>query len=459
MPVCRARAWFIVLSVVAAAAGVLALAQDRAATVPRTLIAGARLLDAAAGSYLPPSYVLIEGDRIVSVTPGPPGTLPEGTQTIDAKGATLVPGLVDAHAQAAPTGDLDADYFALMNLAHGVTAVRALNVRTAWGVAQRQRVRSGRTAGPRLYISGRGIDQAGRADLWLFDAPDAQAAGGEASRQAASGVDWVAGYDHVTAGAYRAMVAAVAGKPVRVAARPGAASLSELAAAAVHSIESLDHPLAGQRPGSTAAAAAERWPALQARDAAAIVRALVRADVTVVPLLAVNLVRAYPEEVARDRSLAMLTDGRRANLVANTKSIRRPEIAASRADWTARNAFLKRFLDAGGRIAAGTGFETAGYPVPGAGLHTELATLVRAGLAPADAIRAATIRGADLLGASGQIGAIKPGMAADLIIVSGDPLSSVGDLAKITHVIRGGEVLDPKELLGRAMRARVGPQG
>ncbi len=53
----------------------------------------------------------------------------------------------------------------------------------------------------------------------------------------------------------------------------------------------------------------------------------------------------------------------------------------------------------GGRVAAGTGFELAGYPVPGAGLQRELSALVRAGLPPIEAIRAATSTAADLVGA------------------------------------------------------------
>ena len=52
----------------------------------------------------------------------------------------LVPGLIDAHAWAAPASGLEADYFYLMGLAHGVTGFRVLNVRTSWGVAQRKRI-------------------------------------------------------------------------------------------------------------------------------------------------------------------------------------------------------------------------------------------------------------------------------------------------------------------------------
>ncbi len=432
---------------VVAAATVLA-AQTPGPTRPRTLIAGARILDASAGTYSSPSFVLVEGSRIVSVTPKRPDSLLEDTQTIDAAGLTLVPGLVDAHARVSPMDDLDADYFAAMALAHGVTTVRGLNVRTAWAITQRQRIDSGRTPAPRLFTSGRGIDQAARPDLWLFDAASPAAAADEAKRQASAGVDWVVGYAHVTINTYQALAAAVKGTGTRLAAHPGAASLADLAAAGVHSIETVDYPMSGGKSGA-APASDERWPALQARDAASLVRALVKADVTLVPLLARALLQAYPEEVAADPQLTMLPVSRRDAVVAAAKATKWPEVQAHRKDWNSRAAFLKRFVQAGGRVAAGTGFDEAGYPVPGAGIHTELAALVRAGLTPADAIRAATVNGARLLNAQDRIGAVQPGLAGDLILVEGDPLLSVADLGKIRHVIRNGEVMELEELLKR----------
>jgi imidazolonepropionase-like amidohydrolase len=90
--------------------------------------------------------------------------------------------------------------------------------------------------------------------------------------------------------------------------------------------------------------------------------------------------------------------------------------------------------------------------MPGLGIHREIAALVKAGLTPADAIRAATTNAAELLGAAKTLGAIAPGFGADFIVVTGDPLASVADLAKILHVVRRGEVLDPKDLLARARR-------
>ena len=97
--------------------------------------------------------------------------------------------------------------------------------------------------------------------------------------------------------------------------------------------------------------------------------------------------------------------------------------------------------------------ESTGYNVPGAGVHEELSLLVAAGLSPGDAVRAATINCAELLAAGGSLGQIKPGYQADLIAVDGDPLSRIEDLRRIRLIVRGGEVLDPRQLLAQARRA------
>jgi hypothetical protein len=416
---------------------------------PPLLVEGARILDVAKGRYLAPASVHIENGRIASVTPEAPASLPAGTVRVQAAGAILVPGLIDAHAWAAPSSGLEADYFYLMGLAHGVTGYRVMNVRTGWGAAQRERSRSGRIVAPRLWTSGRGVNQGASPDRWLFDATDPSVAIGEVRRQIDANVDWVAGYDALTPDIYKAMVAAAKGSGVRVSGQPGASSMSDLAAAAVASIETLAYPL---KPRN--GAAVDAWLAASARDLTALQTRLVRGRVTLVPMMAAFMASAFPEEVAEDPALALLPESRRAALKAALGRTQAAEVAKAKRAWTSQAAFLKRLVNAGGRVAAGTGFELGGYPVPGTGLHRELAALVRAGLSPIEAIRTATSAAADLVGAKPASVRFAPGADADFIIVSGDPLKRIDDLARITHVVRAGEVLDPKVLLAQAMQAR-----
>jgi imidazolonepropionase-like amidohydrolase len=425
------------------------LSAQQPVTKPPVLVEGARILDVARGRYLAPAFVLVENGRITSVTPEAPPVIPDGAVRVKAAGSLLVPGLIDAHAWAAPAPGVEADYFYLMGLAHGVTGYRVLNARTSWAVAQRERSISGAILAPRLWTSGRGINQGASPDRWLADAPDTAVAVSEARRQIDAGVNWIAGYDALPPDIYKALAGAARSTGVRVSGRPGASSMSDLAAAGVASIETLAYPVKA-RGGQ----AADAWPVVPARDLTALQTRLIRARVTLVPLMAAARAAAFSEEAAADPSLGLLPDLRRSALKDALGKAAPADVEKARRAWTSQAAFLKRFVAARGRVAAGTGFELGGYPVPGAGLHRELAALVRAGLAPIDAIRAATSTAGELVGAKPAAVRFAPGADADFIIVSGDPLKKIEDLANISHVIRAGEVFDPKVLLARATLAK-----
>jgi hypothetical protein len=324
-----------------------------------------------------------------------------------------------------------------------------MNVRTSWGVAQRERSIAGAILAPRLWTSGRGVNQGASPDRWLFDASEPSVAVSEVRRQIDAKVDWIAGYESLTPDIYKAIGAAARGSGVRVSGRPGASSMSDLAAAGVASIETLAYPLKARN-----GPAADAWLAASTRDLNMLQARLVRGRVTLVPMLAAATTGAFPEEVSQDSALELLPEARRAELRATPAKRLAADTAKARRAWASQAAFLKRFVSAGGRVAAGTGFELGGYPPPGVGLHRELAALVRAGQQPLDAVRAATSSAADLVGARPTAVRFAPGTEASFIIISGDPLKTIEDLANITHVVRAGEVFDPKVLRARAVQAR-----
>jgi len=67
--------------------------------------------------------------------------------------------------------------------------------------------------------------------------------------------------------------------------------------------------------------------------------------------------------------------------------------------------------------------------------------MVKLGMKPIDAIRAATINAAELLGWSARAGALQPGFYADLIAVEGDPLQDISTLEHVKFVMKGGQVV------------------
>jgi imidazolonepropionase-like amidohydrolase len=70
----------------------------------------------------------------------------------------------------------------------------------------------------------------------------------------------------------------------------------------------------------------------------------------------------------------------------------------------------------------------------------QFAKMVEWGMTPMEAIRAATVSAADLLGWSDRVGSLQPGHFADLIAVKGDPLKDISELERVQFVMKGGKV-------------------
>jgi Amidohydrolase family len=102
--------------------------------------------------------------------------------------------------------------------------------------------------------------------------------------------------------------------------------------------------------------------------------------------------------------------------------------------------FLKRFVQAGGKIYAGT--DSSAATTPGLSLHHEMELLVDAGLTPMQAIQAATVNGAEILRLDSKLGTIEKGKFADLVLLDADPLENIANTKKIFKVIQGGRVID-----------------
>jgi imidazolonepropionase-like amidohydrolase len=79
--------------------------------------------------------------------------------------------------------------------------------------------------------------------------------------------------------------------------------------------------------------------------------------------------------------------------------------------------------------------------VPGASLHDELAWLTRAGLTPFEALRAATVNSARLVSADASLGSLRPGMLADLVVLSDNPRRDIRAVASIVAVLKDGRVV------------------
>jgi imidazolonepropionase-like amidohydrolase len=112
-----------------------------------------------------------------------------------------------------------------------------------------------------------------------------------------------------------------------------------------------------------------------------------------------------------------------------------PEGKRDRARATVHEESFRKAMKAGIRIAFGTDMGGIPWTEP---IAQEFGYMVKFGMSPMDAIKAATTNAADLLDMKGELGVIAPSAYADIIAVSGDPLANIEALKNVTFVMKDG---------------------
>jgi enamidase len=118
-------------------------------------------------------------------------------------------------------------------------------------------------------------------------------------------------------------------------------------------------------------------------------------------------------------------------------------------------ALERAFVKAGGLLIAGTDPTGSGGVIPGYSNQRQLELLVEAGFSPLEAIAIGTLNGAKYLGRDARIGSIAAGKQADLIVVAGDPSTTIADVRNVDTVFKQGVGFDPVKLMD-SVKARVG---
>ena len=416
------------------------------------------LIDTEAGSARRDVTVVISGDRIATVRDAKSIEAPDGAQIIDGRGKFLIPGLWDMHVHMYATPDMNpADgsartFFAPRFVANGVTGVRSMFDR----LTAIEELRTAAVA-PRIVTAGPMLD--GPHPFWpgaiACETPEqGRAAVRKLKRE---GVDFIKVYSLLSPDAYLAIAdeSKKAGLPfaghvpnsmtVTEASDAGQASVEHLLGvfAACSSRDTELGPQHGKFGESLRAAAQSYDP----QKAALLFAKFVKNRTWQTPTLAVLRGAAY----LGDPNLAK--DDRMDSLPQTIAQFWKGAAAqANPADLNARKQQFERELKlvgamhrAGVKILAGSDTPNP-YVYPGESLHTELQLLVEAGFTPMEAIQAATIRAAEYLGKTDQLGSIAPGKFADLVLLAADPLADIANTRRIEAVILNGKFLDRRAL-------------
>jgi imidazolonepropionase-like amidohydrolase len=400
--------------------------------LPRVAIRAATLIDGKGGAPIRNVVVLIEGDRITAAGANLP--VPSGVETIDLGGATLLPGLIDAHThitggdpgdyydrlfRRSPIDDaVEAHVFALRTLEAGFTTVREVGAAEWVDVALKKAIDAGTVLGPRMQVATMAIGATGgHADLTGFS-PYIE------FKQFSSVAD---GVDEIR-------------KAVRLRVKNGADLIKVVATAGVLTEEaSAGAPQYSQQELNGLVEEATMWEkkvAAHAHGAEGIKRA-VRAGVASIEHG--SLIDDEGIRLMKDRGTYLVADVYNDDyILAEYARLKYPEkiIEKERQVGRLQRENFQRAVRAGVKVAFGT--DAGVYPH---GWNAkQFAHMVKWGLTPMQAIQAATSNAAELLGWGDRVGRIAPGLYADLIAVDADPLKDIAALEQVRFVMKGGRI-------------------
>lgn len=400
---------------------------------PQVVVKAGRILDVRSGRVLESHAILVEGDRIAKVGPAAEIGVPPGAKVIDLGSATVLPGLIDCHTHL--TGDPEHSGYeslgisvpraalygaknARLTLEAGFTTVRDVGAAGFSDVALRDAVNNGDVPGPRVLASGMSLGSTGgHCDNNLL-APE---------------------FAHRDPGVADGVAEVL--RKTRETVKYGADVIKFCASGGVFS--------KGDLPGTTQYSLGEmkalveeahrqgRKVAAHAHGTDAIIQAA-RAGVDSIEhgsLIDDEGIRAMKElgtflvaDIYNDDFI--LGQGKEYGFTDEM-------IEKERTIGQKQREGFERAARAGVRIAYGT---DAGV-YPHGGNAKQFAYMVKYGLTPMQAIQAATVHAAELLGWPDRIGSLESGRFADLIAVEGDPLADVSVLERVLFVMKGGRVV------------------
>lgn len=377
-------------------------------------------------AVLTKQVVVIDGGRIVAVGKEGDVTIPERAQRIDGEGGYLVPGLIDLHVHVSQPDDFS------LYVANGVTSVLNLSGDTdtlAWRTSTRLM--------PRLFTSGEpliGVKDVARARTIVDE-------------EAAAGYDGIKIYDDISLEALQALTGEARAKGLlsvghiprnlrwqdMLAAKPDAIAHAEEFLYSPVLDGDDDKIVAGMKEGGISLITTLTTYDHIGRQVADLDTQLARGETRYVnPAIRRMWARGH-NRYARDFSPKRVPNLRR--LLVFQKQL------------------VKRLDDAGVRILLGTDAGGVPFVIPGFSAIDELRELVSAGLSPYQAMRAATVDAAEFLRHDADFGTIEAGKSADLLLLRGNPLTDIENVALRGGVMVRGRWLDNAEL--HAELARV----
>ncbi len=403
------------------------------------------LFDAERAQTVPHQDVVIDGQRILSVVPT--GPTPKDAEVIEGAGQTLLPGLWDMHAHVHGSDGM-------LNLAAGVTSVRDLANDTDELLARRKRIEAGTELGTRIvmagFIDGPGPYQ-GPTKVLVAD----EKAGREwVDKYAALGMVQIKLYSSLKPELVAPIAEQAHRKGLRVSGHiPAGLTAAEAVKLGYDEIQHVNFLVLNFMPDVKETRTPARFlePAKRTADLdlkSAPVREFIQLlrerHITLDPTLCVfeSMFLDQPGSLSVSfRAVAnRLPVQVQRRLYAASFSVPSELHERSKVSFRKMLELVRELYAAGVPIEAGTD------AMAGFALHRELELDVEAGIPAPEVLRLATWGAAQIAGQGHQLGLVRPGRLADLVLVNGDPSARISDIRNTILTIKDGVVYRAAEL-------------
>jgi Tol biopolymer transport system component/imidazolonepropionase-like amidohydrolase len=383
-------------------------------------LTGATVITMKGDEVIRDATILVERNRIVAVGPSGKVPIPKSALKFDVTGKTIMPGMIDVHAHVgfeSLTPHADWRYYA--NLAFGVTTAHDPSSNTEMVFSNSELIKAGMMTGPRLYSTGAilyGAEAPFKAVINNFD--DAMS---NLRRLKAVGAFTVKSYNQPRRDQRQQIIEAARALEMMVVPEGGSTFFWNMSMV-LDGHTGIEHSI----PVSPLY-----------KDAITL---LSKSKTGWTPTLIVSYGGLFgenywymKEKVWQNEHLLQFTPRE----VIDARSRRRMMAEEDDFNHVQNSKSVKTALDAGVKVQLG-----AHGQLQGLGAHWELWMLAQGGMTPLEAIRCATLYGAEYIGLDHDLGSLEPGKLADLVIMDKNPLENIENSESVKYVMKNGRLYD-----------------
>jgi imidazolonepropionase-like amidohydrolase len=441
---------------------------------PVVVLAHVRVIDGTGSAARADQSVVIQDGKIITIGDAATVKTPDNAKVLDLSGYSVIPGLVGMHNHLNYTADLSSDppgqlvntvMFSAprLYLAAGVTTMRTTGSHEPYAeINLKRKIDAGQSPGPKIDVTGPHLEGPDSVLIQVHELTGPDDARRMVNFWADAGATSFKAFMNITRDELRAAAEEAHKRHLKITGHLCSVGFRDAVEAG---IDNLEHGfltdtdfVPGKKPdecpgGLGGGTFSQLDP--NSSQVQELFRLLTDHHVAITSTLPVFECFVPGRPPLQQRVLdALLPEARVNYLTARVQVHSNPQNGFA-AIFKKEMELERAFVQAGGLLLSGPDPSGIGGTLPGYGDQRGVELLVEAGFTPVEAIRIATLNGAQFEGLADTIGTLAPGKVADIVVIHGDPSTKIDDIEKVEIVFKNGIGYDPAKLI-ESVRGVVG---